>query len=75
MDQSRLNKQKTLDTKKAIKTLAIIALIFVAIRCIGYFVQYNYVENNEDYSITHQLSIELDELIAQYYRKSKVASK
>ncbi|MBR3966446.1 MAG: SHOCT domain-containing protein [Clostridia bacterium] len=50
MDQSRLNKQKTLDTKKAIKTLAIIALIFVAIGCIGYFVQYNCVENNEDYS-------------------------
>lgn len=33
------------------------------------------IENNEDYSITYQLSIELDELIAQYYKKSKVANK
>ena len=27
------------------------------------------IENGEDYSITYELSIELDELIAQYYRK------
>lgn len=27
--------------------------------------------NDEDYSIIYQLSIELDELIAQYYRESK----
>ena len=26
------------------------------------------IEDNEDYSIIYQLSIELDELIAQYYR-------
>ena len=26
------------------------------------------IENGEDYSITYELSIELDELIAQYYR-------
>ena len=29
------------------------------------------IENNDDYSITYQLSIELDELIAKYYRKNK----
>ena len=29
------------------------------------------IENGEDYSITYKLSIELDELIAQYYRNSK----
>lgn len=33
------------------------------------------IENNDDYSVTYQLSIELDELIAQYYRKSKVTGK
>lgn len=27
------------------------------------------IENGEDYSIIYQLSIELDELIAKYYRK------
>lgn len=26
------------------------------------------IESEEDYSITYQLSIELDELIAQYYK-------
>lgn len=26
------------------------------------------IENNDDYTITYQLSVELDELIAQYYR-------
>lgn len=29
------------------------------------------IENNEDYSIIYQLSIELDELIAQYYKNTK----
>ena len=29
------------------------------------------IENNEDYSIIYQLSIELDELIAQYYKDTK----
>lgn len=33
------------------------------------------IENNEDYSITYQLSIELDELIAEYYKKSEESSK
>ena len=33
------------------------------------------IENNDDYAITYQLSIELDELIAQYYRDLKVTSK
>lgn len=33
------------------------------------------IENNEDYAITYQLSIELDELIADYYRNMKVGSK
>ena len=28
------------------------------------------IENNDDYSITYQLSIKLDELIAQYYRQT-----
>lgn len=28
------------------------------------------IENGEDYSIIYQLSIELDELIAQYYAKN-----
>lgn len=27
------------------------------------------IEENEDYSITYQLSVELDELIAQYYEE------
>lgn len=27
------------------------------------------IENGEDYSIIYQLSIELDELIAKYYRR------
>lgn len=26
------------------------------------------IKNNEDYSIVYQISIELDELIAQYYK-------
>ena len=29
------------------------------------------IENGDDYAITYKLSIELDELIAQYYRDSK----
>ena len=29
------------------------------------------IENGEDYSITYKLSIELDELIAKYYRDMK----
>ena len=29
------------------------------------------IENGDDYSITYKLSIELDELIAQFYRDSK----
>ena len=29
------------------------------------------IVSGEDYSITYQLSIELDELIAEYYRKLK----
>lgn len=29
------------------------------------------IESGEDYSITYQLSIELDELIAQYYKNLK----
>ena len=28
------------------------------------------IENGEDYSVIYQLSIELDELIAQYYDKN-----
>ena len=28
------------------------------------------IENGEDYSVIYQLSIELDELIAQYYAKN-----
>jgi hypothetical protein len=31
----------------------------------------NSILKEEDYSIIYQLSIELDELIAQYYRESK----
>lgn len=29
------------------------------------------IENGDDYSITYKLSIELDELIAKFYRDSK----
>ncbi len=29
------------------------------------------IASGQDYSIVYQLSIELDELIAEYYRKSK----
>lgn len=29
------------------------------------------IENGDDYSIIYQLSIELDELIAQYYMETK----
>ena len=29
------------------------------------------IENGDDYSITYKLSVELDELIAKYYRDSK----
>lgn len=29
------------------------------------------IEQGDDYSITYQLSVELDELIAQYYNKLK----
>lgn len=31
----------------------------------------NSILNGDDYSITYKLSVELDELIAQYYRESK----
>ena len=31
--------------------------------------------NGEDYSITYKLSIELDELIAKYYRKNIIEEK
>lgn len=31
--------------------------------------------NGEDYSITYKLSIELDELIAKYYRKDIIEEK
>ncbi len=31
--------------------------------------------NGEDYSITYRLSIELDELIARYYRKNIIEEK
>jgi hypothetical protein len=31
------------------------------------------IENGDDYSITYKLSIELDELIAKYYRDLKKA--
>lgn len=30
------------------------------------------IVSGEDYSIVYQLSIELDELIAEYYRENKV---
>ena len=33
------------------------------------------IENGDDYSITYKLSIELDELIAQYYRDLKNSKK
>ena len=33
------------------------------------------IENGDDYSITYKLSIELDELIAQYYRDEKNGKK
>ena len=33
------------------------------------------IENGDDYSITYKLSIELDELIAQYYREGKNGKK
>ena len=29
----------------------------------------------QDYTVTYKLSIELDELIAEYYRKSKIIEK
>lgn len=29
------------------------------------------IENGDDYSITYKLSVELDELIAKYYKKLK----
>ena len=32
----------------------------------------NAILKNEDYSIIYNISIELDELIAKYYRESKV---
>lgn len=35
----------------------------------------NSILNGDDYSITYKLSIELDELIAQYYRENKVELK
>lgn len=30
------------------------------------------IENGDDYKITYKLSIELDELIAKYYRREKI---
>lgn len=33
------------------------------------------IEQGDDYSITYQLSIELDELIAQYYEELKESKK
>ena len=33
------------------------------------------IEKGDDYAITYKLSIELDELIAQYYRKNKIGKK
>lgn len=33
------------------------------------------IEQGEDYSITYQLSIELDDLIAQYYKELKMLKK
>lgn len=33
------------------------------------------IENGEDYAVTYQLSIELDELIAEYYRDLKDGKK
>lgn len=33
------------------------------------------IENNEDYSIIYQLSVELDELIAKYYNDLKKSKK
>lgn len=33
------------------------------------------IVSGQDYSITYKLSIELDELIAKYYRKNKELSK
>lgn len=30
------------------------------------------IENDEDYSIIYQISIELDELIAKYYKESVI---
>lgn len=30
------------------------------------------IENGDDYKITYKLSVELDELIAKYYRKEKI---
>lgn len=30
------------------------------------------IENGDDYSITYKLSVELDELIAKFYREAKV---
>ena len=33
------------------------------------------IEQGEDYSITYKLSIELDELIAQYYEELKKSKK
>ena len=33
------------------------------------------IEKGDDYSVIYQLSIELDELIAKYYKKSKGTAK
>ena len=33
------------------------------------------IENGDDYSITYKLSVELDELIAKYYRDLKMVKK
>ena len=33
------------------------------------------IENNEDYDVIYQLSIDLDELIARYYKKMSFVEK
>lgn len=33
------------------------------------------IENGDDYKITYKLSVELDELIAQYYKATKNSKK
>ena len=33
------------------------------------------ISEGQDYDITYKISVELDELIAQYYRESKIKNK